>query len=72
MPRCCSTRSRSSRGDGGFFKANAVSEAEGEMDEDAGDTADRGSTSWTGDVTLLRSWVQSLRQSVSTNRIKRG
>ena len=48
----------------GLFKANAVSEAEGEMDEDAGNPGDRGSTSWTGDVTLLRSWVQSLRQSV--------
>jgi len=56
----------------GLFKANAVNEVEGEMDEDAGNAGDRGSTSWTGDVALLRSWVQSLRQSVSTNRIKRG
>ena len=48
----------------GLFKANAVNEVEGEMDEDARDTRDRGSTSWTGDVTLLRSWVRSLRESV--------
>jgi hypothetical protein len=32
MPRCCSTRSRSSRGDGGFFKANAVSDVDAERD----------------------------------------
>jgi hypothetical protein len=67
-PRLPTIRRLSCRGGGGgggrIFKANAVNGVEGEMDEDAGDTADRGSTSWTGDVTLLRSWVQSLRESM--------